>query len=111
MREAGVGCSRVSTLASGWHRVRTFPAPLSLVIDPTSSDTVYAATSHSGVFRSVDGGVAWQSTNAGLDSPDALDLIIGPTGCIANLDCERAISWYRMRRCFRRWRRGRSWSG
>jgi photosystem II stability/assembly factor-like uncharacterized protein len=39
-----------------------------LVMDPSESDTLYAGTLFpSGVFKSIDGGESWTSTNAGLD--------------------------------------------
>lgn len=48
----------------------------SITIDNNSTQTIYAAISHSGFFRSLDAGNSWQSFNEGLgDSAHAIKLI------------------------------------
>jgi hypothetical protein len=47
-------------------------AILSLVADPTTPDTLYAGTSSSGVFKSVDGGSTWSPASTGL--PSTIDI-------------------------------------
>lgn len=42
-----------------------------LVIHPTYTQTVYAATLQAGIFRSNDGGLSWQPQNVGLESATA----------------------------------------
>ena len=39
-----------------------------LVIDPSSTDTLYAGTQYGGVYKSTDGGDHWSATNTGLDT-------------------------------------------
>ena len=39
---------------------------VSLVIDPTTSTTVYVPTSSHGVYKSIDGGGSWTPINSGL---------------------------------------------
>ena len=48
-----------------------------LVIDPTNHATVYAGTISNGVFKSIDGGRTWASSNNGL-SPYVTFLVIDP---------------------------------
>jgi photosystem II stability/assembly factor-like uncharacterized protein len=42
----------------------------SLVIDPTNSNIIYAATTGGGIFRTSDGGVTWSAFNDGLGNFD-----------------------------------------
>jgi len=42
----------------------------SLVIDPTHSNVIYAATAGGGIFRTSDGGVTWSAFNNGLENFD-----------------------------------------
>lgn len=42
------------------------PDVMSLALDPTRPDTVYAGTNFGGVLESVDGGASWRSANRGL---------------------------------------------
>jgi hypothetical protein len=45
-----------------------------ILIAPTNLSTLYARTSHNGVFKTVDAGATWQEINTGLHlcfSPDA----------------------------------------
>jgi photosystem II stability/assembly factor-like uncharacterized protein len=48
-----------------------------LVIDPRNTSTVYAGT-HSGVFKSTDGGASWGAVNAGLTTLSVGSLAIDP---------------------------------
>jgi photosystem II stability/assembly factor-like uncharacterized protein len=66
-----------STDGSGnWMSISGVTAVSSLVIDPTNSSIVYAATSH-GVAKSVDGGATWLGASRGL-SPGSAVLAIDP---------------------------------
>lgn len=59
--------------AATWRRVGKAPAidiPVSLLVDPRSPETVYAAGT-GGVFKSTDGGRSWRVVNTGL--PRQLD--------------------------------------
>lgn len=38
----------------------------SMVVDPTSPDTIYAATRDGGLFKSADGGTTWNKANRGI---------------------------------------------
>lgn len=63
-----------------WNRVG--PANLDLrtvVVDPSDSNIVYAGA-FSGVHKSVDGGIQWQTVNSGMDpiNLNVTDLIINP---------------------------------
>jgi photosystem II stability/assembly factor-like uncharacterized protein len=57
--------------SANWRSISGVTAVSSLVIDPTNSSIVYAATSH-GVVKSVDGGGSWLGANRGLSSSWAL---------------------------------------
>jgi len=48
----------------------------SLVIDPHSTGTLYAATGANGVHRSTDGGASWNPVNSGLTSLSVFGLAI-----------------------------------
>jgi photosystem II stability/assembly factor-like uncharacterized protein len=49
-----------------------------LVIDPSTTATLYAGIAHEGVFKSVDGGKSWVAVNAGLTDPSVWALAIDP---------------------------------
>ncbi len=51
---------------------------VSMAIDPTNAQVVYAGTFGSGVFKSLDGGTTWHSTNQGLTNPYIYSLAIDP---------------------------------
>jgi len=55
---------------STWERVSLGPVGqvTALLVDPTSSGTLYAGTYSAGVLRSVDGGSTWSPMNDGLGS-------------------------------------------
>jgi photosystem II stability/assembly factor-like uncharacterized protein len=48
-------------------------------VDPTTPTILYAGTSHTGVFKSIDGGATWTATNAGLGSSSIESLVVDPT--------------------------------
>jgi photosystem II stability/assembly factor-like uncharacterized protein len=50
-----------------WHKVETLPdLAVSLAIDPTNPQILYAGTVAYGAYRSTDGGQTWQAINEGL---------------------------------------------
>jgi photosystem II stability/assembly factor-like uncharacterized protein len=49
-----------------------------LVIDPVSSNILYAGFSGGGVFKSTDGGANWSRLNDGLANLDVRSLIVAP---------------------------------
>lgn len=66
-----------------WKRV-SFPndPPLSitrLVIDPTNSLILYAATQYDGIWKSADGGASWAPMNTGLTNHSISALVIDPS--------------------------------
>ena len=75
---------------------RDLPAPagtpiVSLVIDPSGSGVLYAAT-ESGVFRSTDRGETWQSLNQGLRDLCVGSLAIDATGrFLAAATCSKGV--------------------
>lgn len=51
-----------------WDKLETLPEmAVSLAVAPGHSQTIYAGTPSSGVYRSTDGGQSWQAISAGLD--------------------------------------------
>ena len=55
-----------------------------LVIDPSTSQTLYAGTDRNGVFKSEDGGTSWREANTGLSDVTDVDgdieaLVIDPS--------------------------------
>lgn len=50
---------------------------LTLAIDPQNPDTIYSGTDE-GVFKSIDGGINWSSTNTGLSSASIWTVAINP---------------------------------
>ncbi len=51
----------------------------SLVIDPKSTNTIYAAAHETGAYRSTDSGKSWSSINNGLSDQSARAILIDPT--------------------------------
>ena len=50
-----------------WQQLDTLPdAPLSLAVDPSNPQLLYAGTVGYGIHRSIDGGQTWQAINEGL---------------------------------------------
>ena len=49
-----------------------------LLIDPSNSNVLYAATSGTGVFKSADGGASWSAFNDGLTNLDVRGLALAP---------------------------------
>src|SRR5262245_2593318 len=52
---------------------------MSLVVDPSNSQIVYAVTFGAGVFKSTDAGATWVASNAGLKISALYALSIDPT--------------------------------
>lgn len=51
-----------------WEKVETLPdAAVSLAVDPSDPNTLYAGTVAYGLYRSTDGGENWEQVNAGLN--------------------------------------------
>jgi uncharacterized protein (TIGR03437 family) len=55
-----------------------FALPQALVADPTAPNTLYAATTDLGIFKSLDGGVTWTAANNGIANATAQALAIDP---------------------------------
>jgi hypothetical protein len=49
-----------------------------IVIDPASSNILYAGVSGGGVFKSSDGGANWSRFNDGLANLDVRSLVVAP---------------------------------
>jgi photosystem II stability/assembly factor-like uncharacterized protein len=83
------GAFKTTDAGQNWRRIDeglTDPHVLSLAIDPTASDTVYAGTwygpfkSMGGVVsKSTDGGVTWTPLDLGLPQADVRVLVLHPT--------------------------------
>ena len=50
-----------------------------IVATPAHTSTLYAATSHAGVFKTLDGGNHWTPVNRGMHQVDVLALVQDPT--------------------------------
>ncbi len=77
----------------------------SLQMDPEDNDILYAATLNGGVYKTIDGGVSWQTANNGINSLEILALEIDPADqnriAIASKDdisisLDGAESWQRV---------------
>jgi uncharacterized protein (TIGR03437 family) len=55
-----------------------FAVPQMLVTDPNTPNTVYAASTDLGVFKSTDGGASWTAANNGIATPSVQVLAIDP---------------------------------
>jgi uncharacterized protein (TIGR03437 family) len=55
-----------------------FALPQTLVVDPAAPNTIYAATTDLGIFKSVDGGATWAAANSGIASASVQVLAIDP---------------------------------
>ena len=76
-----VSMFRTSDAGLHWDRfvlgiVSTVGEIRALVLDPDRPDTIYAATTASGVMRSVDGGSTWLRLNEGLPQLDIGSLVL-----------------------------------
>jgi hypothetical protein len=70
-----------TTGGAGWSPIIAGLTDLSigsLLIDPTSPQTVYAGTA-TGVFKSTNGGGGWNAASAGLAEAFVQSLVIDPT--------------------------------
>jgi len=65
---------------SSWSATGLSLHVLDLAIDPRNPDVLYAATSGSGVLRSLDRGSTWQAINAGLPGLVVYKIVIESTG-------------------------------
>ncbi|HLK62070.1 MAG TPA: SBBP repeat-containing protein [Bryobacteraceae bacterium] len=64
------GLSRSTDGGATWSALTGVNAPITaVVVDPTSSSTLYVSTSTQGVLKSTDGGVTWNAINNGI-GPD-----------------------------------------
>ncbi|MCX5973489.1 MAG: hypothetical protein NTU59_02190, partial [Coprothermobacterota bacterium] len=55
---------------------------LSLAIDPSNPQTLYAGTAGAGVSKSSDGGVSWADSSSGLTNSTVYSLVIDPSGTL-----------------------------
>ena len=63
-----------------WQAIGPFGGIVNTIaIDPTNSQTVYAATWGNGVFKSTNGGASWTAGNSGMVSEYIKSLAIDPT--------------------------------
>jgi photosystem II stability/assembly factor-like uncharacterized protein len=57
----------LNILGSSWEKIDTLPdAAVSLAVDPSNPNTLYAGTVAYGAYRSTDGGQSWEPVNTGL---------------------------------------------
>ena len=49
-----------------------------IVTDPNDPDVIYAGLMHAGVYKSIDGGLAWKPTHQGLTNTEVRSLLIDP---------------------------------
>lgn len=49
-----------------------------IVVDPADSGVIYVSTETSGVYKSIDGGISWQPSHAGLEQSSIGRLLIDP---------------------------------
>jgi uncharacterized protein (TIGR03437 family) len=55
-----------------------FAIPHALIVDPSAPDRLYAATGDRGVFKSLDGGIIWTKSDAGIAGTNIQALAIDP---------------------------------
>ena len=55
-------------------------AVVTLVVDPASSNMIYAGTEGGGIFKSVNGGNNWNAVNTGLSAANIKSLVVDPGG-------------------------------
>ncbi|HEV3197391.1 MAG TPA: SBBP repeat-containing protein [Bryobacteraceae bacterium] len=66
---SGNQVSKSTDAGSTWTVISELPSGVrvsGLAVDPTTSSTVYAATSTMGIYKSVDGGLTWTAINNGI---------------------------------------------
>jgi len=49
-----------------------------IVVDPTDSGVIYVGTENAGVYKSIDGGISWQPSHAGLERANTGRPVIDP---------------------------------
>ena len=66
--------------AGVWTNLGTFSndSVATIAVDPGNPSLIYAGTSLSGLFRTVDGGAIWAPANTGLTSPFLQSVVIDP---------------------------------
>ncbi|HYP27020.1 MAG TPA: SBBP repeat-containing protein [Blastocatellia bacterium] len=89
LRVANKGVVGSANGGAGWSSLNAEMPDLSIqttfintvVIDPSTPSTIYAATSETGVFKSTNGGGSWAAMNSGLPEEDlrTLSLAIDPS--------------------------------
>jgi subtilisin family serine protease len=77
------GLYRSLDLGATWSALHTSATPTpphveSIAVDPQDSDTIYLATSNSGIHRSRDGGATWQTGIGGTSRVGMMDLALVP---------------------------------
>jgi len=75
-----IGLFKSTDGANTWSATGLSLPVLDLAIDPRDPDVLYAATSGSGVLRSLDGGSTWQAINSGLASLLVYKIVIDSAG-------------------------------
>ncbi len=70
-------------LPLAWKRVSIgleFPRDqvTAIAVDPHDPDVFYVGTQQSGIYKSIDGGLSWQSANDGIDRVYITSLIVDP---------------------------------
>ncbi len=75
----GGGIFKSTDGGNTWHKV-TIPnlAVDSIVINPSSTNIIYAATMGGGVYKSTDSGETWSQSNSGIGNNDVYALAINP---------------------------------
>jgi len=49
-----------------------------LAIHPTDRDVLYASMRHSGIYKTINGGISWQPAFTGINNTQVLSLAIDP---------------------------------
>ena len=80
---AHTGLFRSHDGGQSWKRVplsvkHSHPDVMSIVPDPSTSNTIYVGTHEAGVFKSTDTGATWKQVNNGLGGMDVHGLAIDP---------------------------------
>ncbi|MCL0102060.1 hypothetical protein M1O29_03150 [Dehalococcoidia bacterium] len=111
--DLGVKVSRDSGVSWSGNRLSSLgpqaSATIGLAIHPSAPDTILAATSSSGLYRSTDGGQTWRAANLGLASLKTHQVAFAPS--------DNSVAWltthdgvYRSTDAGETWdRRDRSW--
>ena len=49
-----------------------------IVVDPADPGVIYVGTENAGIYKSIDGGISWQPSHAGLERANVGNLVIDP---------------------------------